>query len=115
MMKLPPLDRCRLYSYLGYNFAETFMDKENGAFMVELALVDNGHPTVEHSAIDFLSNIADEYYSDFFLEGLGKKVQDNQNAILWEAIDKLIRNQYTKMNYNLLIRLSCEILGRIRK
>lgn len=58
-MKLSPLDRSRLYNFLGYNYAETFVNPNDGAFMIELALLDNGHPTVDHSAIDFLSNIAD--------------------------------------------------------
>ena len=70
-----PIDRTKLYILMGYIFDDIYVNNvEKGGFWIHAALEDNGHPTLIKACLDFLSNVADEYYEDFFLEALTNRV-----------------------------------------
>jgi hypothetical protein len=55
---LLPLEASLAYLFLSYNYSDLFVNPALGEHWIGLALEESNHPTVTHSALDFLANAA---------------------------------------------------------
>ena len=63
ILKLPPLEISRIFTFLGYNYGEIFEDEASGEGWLQFAITYNAHPTTSFCAFDFFSNIVEDYFS----------------------------------------------------
>ncbi len=60
---LPPLELSRIFIFLGYNYNEVYKNPSEGEHWMKFVLGYSAHPTAFYCALDFLSNIVDDYFS----------------------------------------------------
>lgn len=48
---------------MGYNYTELYPSPRDGEHLILQASNYNGNPTTVHASIDFLANVAEDYYS----------------------------------------------------
>ena len=63
-MELPPFEMSRVMLFLGYNFGEVFSNPQDGVVWVDFAFNYHKHPTTRFMALDFISNVADEFFNE---------------------------------------------------
>lgn len=68
-----------------------------GSFWIHAALSDNSHPTLIKACLDFMNNVADDYYDNPFLEALIDRIPSNKEGGLWSTLVKMINSQYNKI------------------
>lgn len=112
-LTLKPYERTMFYLFLGYNYDDIYVNTMEGSFWIEIALEDKSHPTAEYCANDFLYNIADEYYSDFFVQQLSNKIITTTNANTIDALAKMIKCQAQKISPGLMLEVLEKVYGRL--
>lgn len=60
-----------------------------------------------------LLNVADEFYSDYFVQALQERVITNEDGNIWNAIEKLIRTQCEKISEALMMELVSQLYIRL--
>lgn len=65
--RLSPFELSRLFAFLAYNYGELYRDGLEGEEWVRLALASDQHPTVEIAALDFITNVVEDYFTIAFL------------------------------------------------
>jgi hypothetical protein len=56
----------KVFLFLAYNYGEIFKNPLEGGFWIDYALTYKKHPTTRYQALDFISNITDEYFTEGF-------------------------------------------------
>ena len=57
----------RIFNFLAYNYTDVFRQAANGEQWVYLALGCKEHPSLELVALDFISSVVEEYFSEGFV------------------------------------------------
>jgi hypothetical protein len=65
--RLSPLELTRLFAFLAYNYSELYRNGLEGEEWVRLALASDQHRTVEIAALDFITNVVEDYFTIGFL------------------------------------------------
>lgn len=66
MMESNALELSKVFFFLAYNYGEIFKNPLDGSYWVDYALKYQAHPTTKYMALDFISNIVDEYFTETF-------------------------------------------------
>lgn len=93
LIQQSPMVRAKLYIFMGYCYEDIYVVKEQGGFWIESALQESGHPTVIKCCLDFMNNVADEFYSDYFFQALIDRMEVNTDGALWDTLGKLVTTQ----------------------
>lgn len=68
MMEVQPIVLSKIFLLLAYNYEEIFKNPQDGSFWIEFAIGYKSHPTTRYMALDFISNIVDEYFTPKLFE-----------------------------------------------
>jgi hypothetical protein len=74
MMDVTPLEMSKIFLFLAYNYGEVFKNPFDGSFWIDFALSYKAHPTTRYMALDFISNIVDEYFTEPFFNEIVKLI-----------------------------------------
>lgn len=113
VLKMKPYYRTLFYLFMSYNFSDVYENPEQGSFWIQVALQQNTETTAIYCAYDFLFNIANEYYSDYFVQQLTSKVLTTTFPIIWDAEQKLISYHLAKISPGLCMEVLQKVFERL--